>query len=127
MTRRSLNRRVADLVLMSDDRVHLAGGDQCPASISTSPATAAGGWSTFLSLAGGRKLAIPARSSQWHASTSRSVPVRPSTRWLSSGVAARCDPGGSRAEHNAPHEDPHGAYGGVGNGGHHAIRAGTTA
>ena len=26
-----------------------------------------------------------------------------------------------------PHEDPQGAYGGVGNGGHHAIRAGTTA
>ena len=37
--------------------------DQWPASVSTSPATAAGGWSTFPSLASGHKPAIPARSS----------------------------------------------------------------
>ena len=62
------------------------------------------------------------RSSRSRRTTSRPRrrPPRPSNR-------AGSAPNGSRAEHNSPHEDPHGAYGGVGNGGHHAIRAGTTA
>jgi hypothetical protein len=51
MTRRSLNRRVADLVLMSDDRVHLAGGDQCLASIFTRDG---GWWMVHIPRLGGR-------------------------------------------------------------------------
>jgi len=43
MTGRSLNRRLADLMLVSEDADRLVQGGTCPASISMSPAMAAGG------------------------------------------------------------------------------------
>jgi hypothetical protein len=69
------------------------GREPCAASTSTSLVTAAGGRFIFPNLAGWRKLAIPARLSLWHASTSRSVRERPSTKWPSDGVAAHFNPG----------------------------------
>src|SRR6478609_963271 len=70
-----LNRRVADLVLVSKDGISSSterlvpggsasvrrGGNQCPASISTSPATAAGGRSTFAKSTDPRRAAPVAR------------------------------------------------------------------
>ena len=69
MTGRSLNRRVADLVLVSEDLDRLV--REGPISNFDIDVTRDGGWWMvhIPELAGGRKLAIPARSSQWHAST----------------------------------------------------------
>ena len=58
------------------------------------------------------------QGASWGLGWELSTPISdPSTRWLSTGVAARCEPGVSRAEQNTQY----GAYGGAGNGGHHAI------
>ena len=127
MTGRSLNRRVADLVLVSEDLDRLV--REGPMSNFDIDVTRDGGWwMVHIPKLGGRTQArYPSEvepMAREYIALSTGTPIdQVAINWRG---AARCDRG-SRAEHNAPHEDPHGAYGGVGNGGHHAIRAGTTA